>query len=1233
MKADAVSIKRFAATLAFAATLMAAGIAGAATNLANVPLANANTTTIHPNIAFVLDDSGSMDSDYMPDSVGSNSSKYCYKWYKYNTLAYNPAQTYNPPIKADGTRFPNSVFTAALRDGYFAQGARQYDGYTTNSLIDLTTLGSVTTTTATIQFDGYRSSTVYYVSNVSVTLLNGSTVYLFNSPTPDASGTNNVDTLGRAVRDSINANTATTGFSASYDSGANTLEIVAPASQAGLTSTPAITRVKVTGTSKGVTISSFSTTTLSTGFYYATHTTDPNSTTCAANSNYTLVTTPSGIAAPNVANGSAEALTNYANWYSYYRRRAFLAKAGIGEAFARLEQDKYRVGLFFINSIESGAGSTNHDLAIDKFSSTHRSNWFDRLYGSRKDGWTPLRGALSRMGRMYAGQISGWDPVQYSCQRNYTILSTDGYWNSNSETTNYGPKKIDGSTNVGDQDGVTGIVAPEKDSSKAQNTLADVAHYYYHTDLRPDTCSSPDVCTNNVPGTGSEEKGDDAAQHQHMTTFTVGFGVSGTLKYQDGYKTATSGDYHDVTQGTKNWPNPVDGSNDDNDRIDDLWHAAVNGHGVYFSARDPVSLTNGLTSALNSIKSVAGSGAAAATSNLQPTTGDNFIYIATYTTVEWSGQLGAYTVALDTGELSATPTWQVTDRLKTMFATSGDSDTRTIYTADGTTRTLFKEGAGGLTATQLAYFDNTKLPQYSDWTTDQKNVATPGLLVNYLRGQDRYEDQSRDAAIYGSYQRLYRDRNTALGDIIHAQPIYVKAPPYKFSDDGYLSFKTANANRAATVYVAANDGMLHAFDADTGDERWAFVPPLVMPDLWRLAGSSYGYGDNHHYYLDGPLTMADARIGSDPEGRAENEWKTVLIGALGKGGRGYYALDVTNPTDPKPLWTFSADDNPNVGYSYGIPMVTKLSDGTWVAVVTSGYNNIPEGGKYATADGIGRVFVLRLSDGSLLKTISTGEGSADNPSGLARINVSASNFSVNNTAIAAYGGDLLGNMWRFDLNAGTVTRIAQFGTSKPIMAAPEIGDVNGKTVIYFGTGQYLGNSDLEDTRTQSIYAIKDDGAAALTDTTKLIRQTLSTSGTVRTATKQDVDWTSADVRGWYIDLPDSGERIALDLQLYAGTLVASSIVPTASECQPGGYSWLYQLDYKTGGYVGNTSVPVATKSTSPYVGVTVSRLPTGLPVIYPISADGSLTKPSILEVQPPNAVGGARRVIWRELFE
>ena len=1213
-------------SICFLASVLIKTALGATTDLADVPLANAPTASILPNIAFILDDSGSMDWENMPGNDDANTSKNCRRWYGYNTLFYNPAVTYRAPLKADGSRYADQYFSAAWDDGYSTSSSPSK-----KNLAALSSSGlSQSDTTEFPKFDKDHR-----VTSVKVTLLDGTVIELLKtSPAPN-SGTDNRDDIGDAVAASINANTATTGFSASYDDNDNILTIKAPASQSGLTTTPTITTQKTenNGSLQKITANPFESAGGTTYNYYSTHKTNPLSTSCDNDSNYSTTGLSSAIAAPNTTAGSAAALTNYANWYSYYRKRIYLAKAAAAEAFGALEHSpnaKYRVGLFYLNN-------TSKDLDIKDFSGTNRSAWFSKLFATTVDGYTPLRAALSRAGRMYAGNGSS-DPVQYSCQRNFAILTTDGFWNSGD------PFKIDGTTKIGDQDGVSGVSRPFMDGYDQQNTLADVAYYYYNTDLRPGTCASPDVCTDNVPPAGTRAV-DDVATHQHMTTFTIGLGVNGELTYKEGYKNSTSGDYFDITQGPKNWPKITDYSNDELSKIDDLWHAAVNGHGTYFSAKNAESFTKGIEEALGSITASTGSGAAAATSNLQPTTGDNYIYIANYRTIMWDGELSAYEVDLSTGEVGkanctgkTTKTcWQVSSLLADKIqktdsggVLTGDADSRAIYTFDASVATTRLKSFvwSNLSATEKTYFDNTKLSQYSGWSSTDQSAATGEKLVKYLRGQDRNEDQDRSTWTAGTYNRLYRDREKILGDIVHSQPVFVKMPYYSFLDTGYQSFAASQSTRAGTVYVAANDGMLHAFDATSGEERWAFIPPLALPEMWRLADSNYS--TNHRYYLDGPISVSDIYDGSN--------WKTILVGTMGKGGRGIYALDITTPSSPKALWSFVVDatNNPNLGYTFGTPIITKLPNGTWVVLVASGYNNVAPG------DGKGYVYALNANTGSLVKTLKTDIGDVSTPSGLAYLNVKINDFQKDNTATTIYGGDLLGNMWRFDpaaTDGTTGSKVAEFGSTKPITVAPEIGEVEAKTVLFFGTGRYLGEDDLTspwNTAVQSFYAIKDDGNSPI-DLAKLNKVTATISGggsneAISVSSSTPMNWST--MSGWYLDLPTTGERVNLPAQLYFGTILFSTTIPTATTCQPGGYSWLYALDYATGLRVSGSSVN-SWKYVSPLVGITVSMLATGDVVIYGITADGGVPKGSPPQLPISTGGGGSEsgmRIMWRELL-
>ena len=481
---------------------------------------------------------------------------------------------------------------------------------------------------------------------------------------------------------------------------------------------------------------------------------------------------------------NAAQLTNFANWYSYYRDRMLMMKTAAGRAFSTVS-DNYRVG--FLKFSSSSIPTIYVDAFCDNTTSgcaaagLQRTNWYNALYSSTTSGSTPTRTALSDAGRYFAHKLSGTDPMQYSCQQNFAILSTDGYWNSGDG------KKMDGTTIMDNQDGIaarpmydgtsstttwnnvyvrnsystttTGcpkVGKVQKSSPKTQpqagsctvtvsgasctpttwsnsgtattgactstaigspyspastgsstlqsstsntvtsggssNTLADVAMYYYQTDLRTTALSNCtgalggtiDVCGNNVFTTPTDNN-----TQQHLTTFTLGLGASGWMNYSSSYLTDTTGstipacdsapDYVAVklgcpakstvtppvcswqTDGTScDWPLPgMTGSDGFIANVDDLWHAAVNGRGAYFSATNPATLSGGLSNALSSINSKKGSAAAAATSTLNPVPGDNFAYVASYTTVTWKGNLEARGVNVDTAAVNVNADWCV----------------------------------------------------------------------------------------------------------------------------------------------------------------------------------------------------------------------------------------------------------------------------------------------------------------------------------------------------------------------------------------------------------------------------------------------------------------------------------------------------------------------------------------------------------------------------------------------
>ncbi len=825
-------------------------------------------------------------------------------------------------------------------------------------------------------------------------------------------------------------------------------------------------------------------------------------------------------------------------------------------------------------------------------------------------------------------------------------------------------------------------------SGGTSNTLADVAAYYYNTNLRTSAlgnCTGPIIspattasalCTpNKVPPNGL-----DTATWQHMTTFTLGLGARGKMVFSPTYPSDTSGDYFDVLNGTLrgatnctwgttgspcNWPTP---GSDKIENIDDLWHAAINGHGNYFSATDPSTLKDALSSSLNVIINTPkpGTAAAAATTNPKITSANDKQFSSYFKSVEWSGELIKQTMSLVDGSVaaydplnpvSATYDWSAQTLLDAKTYTD-----RNIYTKDTGGLVLFTWGT--LSVTAKGYFQTSNIstspPDYPNQLTGLSQLCVSGStcvsasaagepLVNFLRG-----DHSNEEGVVTSAAKYFRHRAHVLGDIVSAQPQYVGAPNKTYADAGYAAFKTAQAGRSAVIYAAANDGMLHAFDAATGDEKWAYIPSFVLPRLYTLADKNYA--NKHQYFVEGTPKSGDALI--------NGVWKTILVGGLNGGGTGYYALDITNPTTPVLLWEFT---DGNMGYTFGNPEITKLDDGRWVVLVTSGYNNCARSSSAncvtSSGDEKGYFYVLNASTGAKISTIST---NVTGPSGLARIIAQA---GADNVTKRVYGGDLLGNLWRFNIetagaNSFSKQLLATFkdstGAVQPITARPQVTTFNGTPIVFVGTGRYLGTTDVGNSQQQSFYGVKDNvTSTAYTNIradSSFIKRT-ALDGTCPAGTAIDICDAGTQVRtvslntgstasdsivsknGWLVDFPAGSNEIDFtDPKLVFGTLAFSTSVPVASTSAVCGDpnstelpSFSYMLNYLSGGVVGATDVIASTIGLGIATAPQTAQLSTGKVIdMFRLSSGAPVVKTHRF-ILGTGAAAATRRVSWREL--
>lgn len=863
---------------------------------------------------------------------------------------------------------------------------------------------------------------------------------------------------------------------------------------------------------------------------------------------------------------------NFADWYQFYRRRYFTGIAAAGQFIDGWSN----IFLSFHSFPESYGNHSNFTLpskiTVAALDMTIRDTAGNEDYYNEKDialyalytmihpwGHTPMRDGLYQSGRFFEAG-TGWSdlhgqspyrkPIERSnthlfpyfksefggeCQQAFAVLMTDGMWNGDlSNSQRSAIGNADGDNNT-DFDG-----APYGDSYS--HTLADIAMYFYERDLKPEISGQAERSLANYVPTAEFE--DPRATHQRQIVYGISFGIPGIYTDEQRRRFAESLRRYPPEAPTDSdwagWPQPESGTNS---TIDDLWHATINARGDFFSANNPQRLVEAMAKIKDDIEKRLGTASAVSTNTVQRQVG-TLVYQAQFDSSRWSGDLLALPVDPDSG-IIGNKVWSARDQLE-----QKDADDRVIFTFSG---------AGGIPF------------RYAGLSADQRSLlnadpATAAQIVDYLRGDDSLESKNGGP---------FRNRDGKLGDIVHSEPFYHKG----------------------VVYAGANDGMLHAFDAQTGRELFAFVPDRLMDRLAALASPTY----SHQYYVDGV-----------PYVRTIAGGKSILACGFGKGGKGLFGLDVTNAKTADEgsagnmvLWEYPGGDDPDMGYTYPQPFIVYTRAAGWVVAAANGYDS-PNG------DAV--LFILNPLTGGLIRKLSTESAGADGCNGLSVPAVV--DVNMNGYVDYAYAGDLKGNLWKFDLTGENVgdwhvffsdgatprpmfTAQNAAGQPQPITSRPDVMLINSCDpylrgyLVAFGTGKYLGEADLGDFTIQTFYGIYDwspaydymgedvtdkylgtfmpdrtlSNASGLT----LLEQTVeSDSAAWRILSDNEIDYYTPQTdlgehAGWFFDLSDAGERMVRTPQIRRNAVIFVTNTPIDDPCASGGSSILYQVDACGGG--------------------------------------------------------------------
>lgn len=877
----------------------------------------------------------------------------------------------------------------------------------------------------------------------------------------------------------------------------------------------------------------------------------------------------------------------------------------------------------------------------------------------RAEDSTPLAEAYYEVLRYFHGLVPEYttpngssafpSPIQYRCQKNFTLVMTDGepssdiIASSSCDTVSKPSTTLTGMPTNYDYDGVADACLTSSIGIKYQPIMDDLSQWAYEKDAKT-TSSTVAACYGGetVPsaaGVDCSGKSWDMSPDnlQNITTYTVGFGLKNDMLVQTpetlavlnvgsvdtagdaltitahGLSTGDSVVYRKqaVTAGTaigglvdlqeyyviKVNNNVIrlatDVANASNNVAVDITSAGTGtqvisrGPGKFYLALTAEELSSSLASAFSSINEISSSASAVAT-NSKNLTGTSMVYAASFETKYWSGDLAAYPINSN-GTTGSTPAWKASQTI----------------TAGSRGVMLTNNGAASNPGVLL---------DYNNLTTAQKTeILNDANVITWLKG----------SPVTGATG--YRGRPKGIvGDIINSDPVYVGAPinyGYSRMAEGnncvadtsgtsyasgsnctgaalYAGFRLSNASRPGVLYFGANDGQLHGVRDTTGAEVMSYIPSGVYSDwddtdedgvrdtgeivsnkLRDLTRNTYR-GGNHKYFVDGSPTVADAYWGGS--------WKTVLLTGLNGGGRTISALNVTNTTfdTGDVLWDFpnagtAAADKATMGYTYSKPILVRMQNGDFAAVFGNGYDS---GGDDAF------LYIVKASDGSLLKKIGVSTASTDTPTSENGLSSVAVELDSNRTAVAFYAGDLKGNVWKFDVSSQNVNgwklshKVFQAtdtsGNPQPITGGMAVGSnpVASGTMVFFGTGKYFETVDQSYTasstpRVDTFYGILDAGSTVAKSA--LVQQTFSPVGSIfRSASNNTVVYSGSGAKsGWYINLAIGstyeGERVVSTPMIHGGRVIFVSLIPQAGDrCSGGGSSWLNELDALDGTNLG-----------------------------------------------------------------